>query len=92
MPIKITYKVFQDANARARNQRFRMQSKNLNGRGQRERKSGACIKDTWTKPKAGRIIEGGGGGWRGLGGLVGGKWRQLYLDNNKKHLKKSEFG
>ena len=68
MPIKITYKVFQDANARARNQRFRMQSKNLNGRGQRERKSGACIKDTWTKPKAGRIK---GGRW----GLLGcGEW------------------
>ena len=32
------------------------------------------IKDTWTKPKRGRI-KGGRWGWLGLGGVVGGKWR-----------------
>ena len=37
--------------------------------------SGTCIKDTWTKPK-----------WVGsrVGGGVGEKWGQLYLNNNKK--------
>ena len=29
---------------------------------------------------------GGGDGW-GQGGVVGGKWRQLYLNNNKKKKK-----
>ena len=38
-----------------------------------------CIKDTWTKPKAGRI-EGGRWGWLGW---LRGKWRQLCLNNNK---------
>ena len=51
---------------------------------------GTCIKDTWTQPKAGRI-EGGRCGWLGLKGLVGGKWRQLYLNNNKKKKKKERF-
>ena len=48
--------------------------------------SGTCIKDTWTKPKGGRIK---GGKWRGLGWgvVVGRKWRQLYLNNNKKKEK-----
>ena len=32
---------------------------------------GACIKDTWTKPKWGRI-EGGWWGWLGWGGSGGG--------------------
>ena len=32
---------------------------------------GTCMKDTWTKPK--------GVGW---GGMVGWKWRQLYLNNS----------
>ena len=45
--------------------------------------SGTCIKDTWTKPKEGRI-EGGRWGWLGWGGW---KWRQLYSNNNKKNLK-----
>ena len=35
------------------------------------------IKDLWRKPKGGRN-EGGGGGR-----VVEGKWRQLYLNNNK---------
>ena len=35
------------------------------------------------KPKWGKI-EGGRWGWLGKGGMVGGKWRQLYLNNNKK--------
>ena len=42
--------------------------------------SGTCIKDTWTKPKGGRVK---GGGW-GCVGRVQGKWRQLYVNNNKK--------
>ena len=37
--------------------------------------------------KAGRI-KGGRWGWLGLGGVMGGKWRQLYL-NNKKLKKKN---
>ena len=44
---------------------------------------GTYIKDIWTKPKGGRI-EGVRWGWLGWGGLVGGRWRQLYLNNNKK--------
>ena len=46
------------------------------------------IKDTWTKPKGGRI-RGGRWGWLGLGEVVRGKWRQLYLNNNKNNVKKS---
>ena len=30
-------------------------------------------------------------GWLGLGGLVEGKWRQLYLNNNKKCKKKKQI-
>ena len=41
---------------------------------------GTCIKDTWTKPKGGRI-EGG------AGGVMGRKWRQWYLNNNKKKMR-----
>ena len=49
---------------------------------------GTCIKDTWTKPKWGRI-KGREWGWLGLGGLMAGKWRQLCLKNNfKKRIKK----
>ena len=44
---------------------------------------GTCIKDPWTKPKGGKI-EGGRWGWVGWGQVVTGKWRQLYLNNNKK--------
>ena len=40
-----------------------------------------CIKDTWTKPKGGRI-EGGRWGWVGLGRVVGVKGRPLHLNNN----------
>ena len=29
-------------------------------------------------------VEGGEVGWLGRGRVVGGKWRQLYLNNNKK--------
>ena len=43
---------------------------------------GTCIKDTWTKPKGGRI-EGG------AGGVMGRKWRQWYLNNNKKYKRKN---
>ena len=45
-----------------------------------------CIKDPWTKPKGGRI-EGGRWGWVGWEKVVAGKWRQLYLNNNKKKKK-----
>ena len=51
------------------------------GGGKREGFSGTCIKDTWTKPKGvGSRVE-SGDGWGG-GGVVGGKWRQLYLKNS----------
>ena len=42
---------------------------------------GTCIKDTWTKLKWGRI-EDGRWGWLGWEGVMGGKLRQLYLNNN----------
>ena len=42
---------------------------------------GTCIKDTWTKPKGGRI-EGGKQGSRDTR-VVGGKWRELYLNIKK---------
>ena len=39
-----------------------------------------CTKDMWTKPK-GVVLRGGrGDGW-GRGGVVGGKWKQLYFNN-----------
>ena len=44
--------------------------------------SGTTIKDTWTKPRGVESGEGGEGGWWGRG-MVGGKCRQLYLNNNK---------
>ena len=47
--------------------------------------SGTSIKDTWTKPKRGRI-EGERWGWLGMAGVEG-KWGQLYLNNNKKIIK-----
>ena len=50
---------------------------------------GTCIKDTWTKPKGVRI-EGGRWGWLGQE-VVRGKWRQLYLNNNKKNVKKKNI-
>ena len=37
----------------------------------------------WEKPKGGRI-EGGSSGCGEWGTVVAGKWRQLYLNNNKK--------
>ena len=39
------------------------------------------------KAKGGRI-KGGRWGWMGQGGVQGGKWRQLYLNNSKKIIKK----
>ena len=55
--------------------------------GKREGFSGTSMKDTWTKTRGGGIRDGRWGclGW---GGLVGEKWRQLYLNNNKKPVKK----
>ena len=50
--------------------------------GKGRRISGTSIKDTWTKPKRDRIKVGSGDGWGG--GVVEGRWRQLYLNNNKK--------
>ena len=49
--------------------------------------SGTHIKDTWTTTKGVRI-KGGKWGWLRWGRVVGGKWKQLYLNNNKKKLKK----
>ena len=48
---------------------------------------GTWVKDPWTKPKVGGI-EGGRWGWVGQGRVVAGKWRQLYLNSNKKKKKK----
>ena len=47
--------------------------------------SGTTIKDTWTKPRRGGI-RGGRWGWLGWMGVLGGKCRQLYLNNNKNKL------
>ena len=44
--------------------------------------SGTCIKDTWTKPKGGRIKGRSGDGWGE--GSGGGEMQTLYLKNNKK--------
>ena len=41
------------------------------------------------KAKGGRI-EGGRQGWMERGEVVGGKWTQLYLNNNKKNKNKKE--
>ena len=51
---------------------------------------GMCIKDTWAKPKGGRT-EGGRWGWVGQGKVVAGKWRQLYLNNNKKKSAQGKY-
>ena len=48
---------------------------------------GTCIKDTWANPEGCRI-ERGRWGWVGCREVVGEKWRQLYLNNNKKKRKK----
>ena len=57
----------------------------MGGRG--EGFTGTTIEDTGTKPR-GKVEagEGGGDGW-GEGGLVKGKCRRLYLNNNKIILK-----
>ena len=44
---------------------------------------GTSVKVTWTKPKGGVGPRVGGGDGCGKGS-GGGKWRQLYLNNNKK--------
>ena len=48
--------------------------------------SGTTIKDTWTKPRWGGGIRGQRTeeGMAGVGGVVGEKCTQLYLNNNKK--------
>ena len=46
-----------------------------------------CIKDIWTKPKGCRIKD-GKCAWLRWVGVVGGKWRQLNLNSNKKMWKK----
>ena len=43
---------------------------------------GATLKDTWTKPRGVESGEVGGDDW-GRGRVLGGKCRQLYLNNNK---------
>ena len=44
---------------------------------------GTCIKDPWMKPKGIGLRVEGRGRWGGVGG---GKWRQLYLNNNKIYI------
>ena len=46
--------------------------------------SGTSIKGTWTKPKDIGSRVGSGDGWGG-GRVLEGKWRQLYLNYNKKN-------
>ena len=58
----------------------------LNGGKKWKGHQGTCLKDTRTKPKGVGSRAGGGDSW-GRGGVVGGKWRQLYLNNNKKKKK-----
>ena len=41
------------------------------------------MKDTWTKPNGVGSRVGGGDGWGGRS-MVGSKWTQLYLNDNKK--------
>ena len=48
-------------------------------RGRREGFSAICIKDTWTKPKGGRI-KGGKWGWLLWGGVVRGKMETTVLE------------
>ena len=48
--------------------------------------SGTAIKDTWTKPREDGM--GGEVGMAGVGGVVGRKGRQLYLNNNRKNKNK----
>ena len=45
---------------------------------------GTCLQDTWTKQKGWEV------GMAGVGGSDGGKWRQLYLNNNFKKREKKE--
>ena len=45
-------------------------------------------KDTWTKPKRGRIKE---VRMAGIGGEMGEKWRPLYLNSNKFFLNNKFF-
>ena len=47
---------------------------------------GTCIKDPRTKPKGGGI-DGRRWEWVGPGTVVGGKWKQLYLNTMKKEKK-----
>ena len=52
----------------------------MGNRGKKEKaRQGTCMKDTWTKKM---------GGVAGVGGNGGRKWRQLYLNNNKKRENK----
>ena len=50
--------------------------------GKRERVFRNMYKGHMDKIKGGRI-QGGKWGWLGWEGVVGGKWRQVYLNNNK---------
>ena len=45
---------------------------------------GTCKKDPWTKTTEGVGSRVGGGGWVGKGRVMGEKWGQLKLNNNKK--------
>ena len=58
-----------------------------NGGKRRKGHQGIFIKDTGTMPKGCRI-KGRKWGWLLWGRVVGGKWKQLYLNNNFKNVKK----
>lgn len=51
---------------------------------------GTSTKDPWRKPKVGRI-KCGMWGWVGQGRMLGEKWRELYLNNNKNKQKRQIY-
>ena len=74
-----------------RRQRNMAQMKKQKKTPQKEINEGTTIKDIWTKPRWGvEAGDGGGDDW-GVRGVVRGKCRQLYLNNNKIILKKKEM-
>ena len=61
-----------------------MEGKRDNGEKRGKCHQGACIKDSWTKPKGIGSWVGGREGWCG-GGVEGGKWRHTWtIIKNKK--------
>ena len=53
---------------------------------------GTYMQDLWTKTTGEGLRVGGGSGWGGVGcgKVVAGKWRQPYLNSNKKIVKNKQ--